>query len=895
MSDRITLLRCGAGLVLTKTHTPDGTRSYDRPKWFRHAEREIAGLDDLYTLLEGLRTQRDTCVIRGRFIGEERAAAMTDADGDPVYQASSRKTRRLAGLFRDEPAHWLSLDIDGWDGASVDPAHRPEAAIAEWIEAHLPYEFHDVSAVWQLSASAGMKPGLRAHLWYWMDQPATGAQLKTWAKALGSVDPSFFENVRIHYTADPMFQGVDDPVTARLGRIDGLFADRVSLNLGSLATTPDDENEIDPDADLDSVVAGLEHLRPPLGLSVDQARDLVMALPREEVSTYAGWLEVGMALHHEFAGSDEGRELFDEFSAERTPEDYDRTELEEKWVSFGRSTGAPKTMRSIQERVRREGYDFLRCMEAVTEATSYRAALDAAARYELSETEVDTVLPRLIELAKEGGRVAKPAAVKKELRAQHKETAANARDGRAEYLEKWLADAFLQQYRKGGVRLITHAGAFWVYDKGRWRILDKTGCKHNIITFLEGLQHTARDEQAMLFKALKESGRDVTLNSLANSLLDLVLAMCADPDDTDPLNLTRSWAPMVFNCRNCEVWLDPDGEIEVRPHDPDNRFTLQLAVDYDPGATCPLFDRAVDMVFRESIDPAETRRHWEEVMGYIAQYSRDHAAWVLFHGGGSNGKSAMARIIQEVLGPESWVAGSLSAFDEERNNHVGASLVGKQLLVDDDYAKGKLLQDGMLKKYSETKPTTANPKYGQPFNFVCRLTPLILANSWPRTRDLSYGLVRRAHIFDFKTTITADEADPTLAAKVIRDELPGVLNRLIAGMQRLVRRGHFKKSKACLAAEGTWLQNRHALGTFLHDRLEVTGDPADRVACSEVFQAFNEWKGMEGVDLRYGRNTFYEEIAQTDGIDRIHVHNARYFSGVRLKEADPFEAFDFDL
>jgi len=894
MSDRITVLRCAGSLVLTKIHTPDGTRAYDRPKWFTESSYDIADLQGLYKLLGGLRTQRNACVLRGRFVGEQVASTMTDADGDPVFRSSSRQTRRLAGLFRDEPARWLSLDIDGWDGASVDPAQDPETAIEEWIAAHLPAAFHDVSAVWQLSASAGVKPGLRAHLWYWLAEPANGAQLKAWAKANGGVDPSFFENVRIHYTADPLFQGVDDPVARRLGMIEGLFSDEVALDLGA-APMVDDENEIDPDAELDSVVAGLENLRPPLGLSLDQARDLVMALPRDEVSSYAGWLEVGMALHHEFNGSDEGKSLFDEFSAERTPEDYDSHEIDEKWASFGRSTGAPKTMRSIQERVRREGYDFLRCMKAVNDAPTYRAALDAAARYDLSETEVDTVLPRLIELAKEGGRVAKAAAVKKELREQRKTTAEDAGDGRGEYLEKWITDAFLIRYRRGGVRLLSVKGEIWVYDKGVWRTQEKLALKGEVIDFLEALRVTNRDEHAALFRSLKESGRDTTLNALSNAIVEMVLAVCADPSDPDPLNLTRAWAPSVMNCANAELWFDTDGEMSVRPHDPDNRFIHQLKVEYDSEATCPLFLESLRTIFRNNIEPDETIRHLFELFGYWLQLSRDYAAWGLFHGGGSNGKSYVTRILQELMGSGAWVAGSLSSFDEERNSHSTAALVSKMLLVDDDYNKGKLLLDGLIKKLSEAKLMSANPKYGAMYNFACRASPLILSNSWPRTRDMSYGLTRRAHVFDFNTTISEEEADHGLAAKIIRDELPGVLNECIRGWQRVLRRGGFKKPPACLVAEGMWLQNRHALGAFLRDCVEVTGDNADRVPCVEVYQAFNQWKQLEGVDLRYGRNTFYEEIAQTNGVDRVTVHNARYFSGIKLKEVDPLEGFDFDL
>ncbi len=75
----------------------------------------------------------------------------------------------------------------------------------------------------------------------------------------------------------------------------------------------------------------------PLGLSVDDAKDILADLPtdtwREDRD---GWLQVGMALHHEFGGSKEGFRLWVEFSA--ASDKYDPDDQKRVWRSFRQSS-----------------------------------------------------------------------------------------------------------------------------------------------------------------------------------------------------------------------------------------------------------------------------------------------------------------------------------------------------------------------------------------------------------------------------------------------------------------------------------------------------------------------------------------------------------------------------
>ena len=83
----------------------------------------------------------------------------------------------------------------------------------------------------------------------------------------------------------------------------------------------------------------------PAGLTVAQLQRCLEYL--DPASGYWDWLEVGMAIHCETGGSDEGLDLWDAWSARSDPKYPGRDALEEKWRSFGHGGGDWVTGRTL--------------------------------------------------------------------------------------------------------------------------------------------------------------------------------------------------------------------------------------------------------------------------------------------------------------------------------------------------------------------------------------------------------------------------------------------------------------------------------------------------------------------------------------------------------------------
>lgn len=216
MTNSITILTT-IGPTLTKTFKADGTvEAYDDAASFKVQELAVGSISDLSSLLTKLQVKPKKCVIRGKFVGAEKAEK---GNVEATF-------KRVNVNFDDQALHWMCIDVDGYRPGFADPVHDPVDAIQDYIRDCLPPAFQDVSFHWQLSSSAG-QPGkegvLKVHLWFWLETPYTSAQLYAWAKALGPVvDKAVYRRVQIHYTANPIFEeGVPDPVPVRSGLYQG--------------------------------------------------------------------------------------------------------------------------------------------------------------------------------------------------------------------------------------------------------------------------------------------------------------------------------------------------------------------------------------------------------------------------------------------------------------------------------------------------------------------------------------------------------------------------------------------------------------------------------------------------------------------------------------------------
>jgi phage/plasmid-associated DNA primase len=92
----------------------------------------------------------------------------------------------------------------------------------------------------------------------------------------------------------------------------------------------------------------------------------------------------------------------------------------------------------------------------------------------------------------------------------------------------------------------------------------------------------------------------------------------------------------------------------------------------------------------------------------------------------------------------------------------------------------------------------------------------MLCNDYPITKDLSQGTLKRAYVIPFRHEFMEGvDRDSTLFDRIIKNEMAGILNRAIEGLQRLMVRGHFLEPADCLVAKAEFLNASNPLPQFI--------------------------------------------------------------------------------
>lgn len=449
-------------------------------------------------------------------------------------------------------------------------------------------------------------------------------------------------------------------------------------------------------------------------------------------------------------------------------------------------------------------------------------------------------------------------------------------------LEMSLVNQVLGDWFGKGKHLKFFGGCWWIYRHGVWQQTESSLVENRVQRTIQRILSGDVKGSRELTKLLRESERGDYLNALTSAVFGNLRRHCSKDDQaSDPLNLRGQHPDSVINCRNGELWFDEEGNIEFLAHDPAHKLTHQIATDYDPGADCPKFKAAMALAFSKCSQPEEVIRHFLELMGTIIQPRRVEAMWTLFKGRGENGKTFLVDIVEAVMGSDSCLKGSVADAASGKDNHFTASLIGKLAFIDDDVKQGALLPDDWLKKLSEEKVLTANPKNAGTFQFTSRATMVMLANHWPRTVDTSFGMTRRAHVFEFKHQLTEDEKKPGLKRYIIENELPGVLNLLIDGWRRVLARGRYQRPAEIVAAGDRWIRSANTTGNFFRQML-MLNPKAPALKLTTVERFYHSWMAEhEPRATPLGKQAFIQAL-QNMGVDVFTQHNQHHVRGVSI-------------
>lgn len=274
--------------------------------------------------------------------------------------------------------------------------------------------------------------------------------------------------------------------------------------------------------------------------------------------------------------------------------------------------------------------------------------------------------------------------------------------------------------------------------------------------------------------------------------------------------------------------------LELRPHDPEVRSTVRIALDYDAQAKCPRFDTFLLEVFEGDEERIELL---EELFGYCLTAETKAEKGFIFLGNGANAKSVTARVLRALCGAANVCAIPLRRLDRAFSRY---SFIGKTVnLSFENEVDANGLNTEAFKSIVSGEPIEVERKFGQPFVYEPFAKMVLLMNNLPYSKDTSAGFARRLVIIPFDRIFSEEEADRDLTVKLM-DELSGILNRALRGLTRLRNNDYiFTRSVAVEDVCAEYREQINPMVAFVKERFE--SDETGRVNNRDVLTAFSSW------------------------------------------------------
>jgi P4 family phage/plasmid primase-like protien len=301
--------------------------------------------------------------------------------------------------------------------------------------------------------------------------------------------------------------------------------------------------------------------------------------------------------------------------------------------------------------------------------------------------------------------------------------------------------------------------------------------------------------------------------------------------------------------------VDATGKIVCMEYRADLRQRFKLDCDPDWNCKTTMYSKFLDDCFPNDQNQKELI---QEIMGaLLTGLAAKLQIAVLLYGFGANGKSVMLGILEGLVSNELKCSVKPDSFSHE---YYRAELAGKLINIVGEIDKDKNLTADFKDIVGCDVAVTARPPYERPFRFIPQCGHLFAGNSFPLTKDHSYGFYRRWRLIHFKHIVPENKRIPDLSKKILASETPGVLAWALDGASRLVRNNYkltnTSENEALIAQ---WRLAGDSVEAFLNDETLVQMGEFCTCPKRDAYEAYARY--CSGSALKpLGVHKFYQRV-----------------------------------
>ena len=288
----------------------------------------------------------------------------------------------------------------------------------------------------------------------------------------------------------------------------------------------------------------------------------------------------------------------------------------------------------------------------------------------------------------------------------------------------------------------------------------------------------------------------------------------------------------LINLKN--YMFDPKGN-NVLEHKPEYYSTNQLPYIYDSNAKCELWIKSINEILENDKQKIGIL---QEFFGYcLTRDIKQHKAMLLL-GESRSGKSTILQTLRNVVGIDNCSSIPLKYI---ANPQATPMLINKLVNIDTDVSAKAAEFEAEFKTITSGEPVHCNQKFIAAFDFVPYCKIVMAANIFPKITDHSSAFYNRLLLIPCEKVFSEEEQNRNLL-KQLEEELSGILNWSIEGLNRLTKRGRFEQYDFMRDAVQELEDENNPVNIFFEDHIEI--EMGTWTEKGELYDKYKNWTNI---------------------------------------------------
>jgi len=371
----------------------------------------------------------------------------------------------------------------------------------------------------------------------------------------------------------------------------------------------------------------------------------------------------------------------------------------------------------------------------------------------------------------------------------------------------------------------------------------------------------------------KEKIKEVCMEFLGEDFsirrVNEVIACIQAKTYTDPTEIDNGWVNLENGL------LDPITR-EFKEHTPDIFSIIRIPIEYDPEADCPLFKKELKQKTSENLFKTT-----QEMFGYCYLPGQRFERAFLLHGPKRTMKSTTLYILGKMLGSDNVKAIPLQDLSDDR--FAVAYLYGIPANICPELESKALKSTGTFMAITGGDKIDKSQKHKDPISWYPSTKLIFSCNDIPATYNKNLAFYRRWLPMKFNKQTPKDEIDTKMKGKLL-EELPGILNWALEGLERLLKEDDFTIKYTDEEIKDIYERHSDSISSFIFNNIDCEHDEGT-LTKRETYAAYIEYCKTNEITpenvIKFGRMF----KANTGcGTRRIGEMSLPAYSGVMFKK-----------